>query len=247
MSYIQLPDRTTSDTNSAADVNQLQDNIEALKGGTGSTAPTTTIEDLSTDKANDSEVVKKTLFDANTILAATTDDTPAALTIAESEIVGRAPGGSIDGLTDAQVRTILNFIDGQNPHEKQYLGGNTYNSVALNVTGTNYTLSAGVFIPYAVIDADSTSSYKWRLRFNVVGILSVPATSITISIAGVTFANRANFYQPVATSSWNAATNAYRAIVIPNASQITASASGVTDGWGFSGDVELNSKPTWAD
>lgn len=46
MSYVQLPDRTSSDANSAADVNLLQDNIEALKGGTGSVAPTTDIETL---------------------------------------------------------------------------------------------------------------------------------------------------------------------------------------------------------
>jgi hypothetical protein len=60
MSYTQLPTRTSTDTNSAADVNQLQANIEALKGGTGATAPTTDIESLSSDKADDSEVVHNT-------------------------------------------------------------------------------------------------------------------------------------------------------------------------------------------
>lgn len=52
MAYSQLPERTSSDINSASDVNTLQDNIEALKGGVGATAPTTTIEDLSSDKAD---------------------------------------------------------------------------------------------------------------------------------------------------------------------------------------------------
>jgi len=52
MAYSQLPDRTSADTNAAIDVNTLQDNIEALKGGTGATAPTTTIENLSSDKAD---------------------------------------------------------------------------------------------------------------------------------------------------------------------------------------------------
>ncbi|NHZ84325.1 MAG: hypothetical protein GWP19_00400 [Planctomycetia bacterium] len=50
MAYTQLPNRSTTDTNSAADPNQLQDNIEALKGGSGATPPTTTIEDLVTNK-----------------------------------------------------------------------------------------------------------------------------------------------------------------------------------------------------
>jgi hypothetical protein len=48
MSYTQLPTRTSSDTNASADVNTLQDNIEALKGGSGAVAPTTTIEALAT-------------------------------------------------------------------------------------------------------------------------------------------------------------------------------------------------------
>ena len=46
MAYSQLPTRTTSDANAAADANTLQANIEALKGGTGSVAPTTNIEAL---------------------------------------------------------------------------------------------------------------------------------------------------------------------------------------------------------
>jgi len=42
--------------------------------------------------------VDKSLFDANTILYATTDDTPVALTIPEQTIVGRKTGGNIEAL-----------------------------------------------------------------------------------------------------------------------------------------------------
>ncbi len=42
--------------------------------------------------------VDKSLFDANTILYATTDDTPVALTISEQTIVGRKTGGNIEAL-----------------------------------------------------------------------------------------------------------------------------------------------------
>lgn len=45
-------------------------------------------------------------YGAQTILRATLDDTPVALTIGEDRIVGRQSGGNIDGLTAAQVRTI---------------------------------------------------------------------------------------------------------------------------------------------
>lgn len=51
-------------------------------------------------------------FDANTILAADADDTPAALTIAVQRLVGRITAGNITGLTAAQVRTLINVANG---------------------------------------------------------------------------------------------------------------------------------------
>jgi hypothetical protein len=56
--------------------------------------------------------VMETDYNAHTILAATTDDTPAALTVGEATIVGRATGGNIAALTATQVRTIINVEDG---------------------------------------------------------------------------------------------------------------------------------------
>jgi len=51
--------------------------------------------------------IEKAQFDANTILAANADDTPAAVTVAEQRIVGRITGGDIAALTAAEVRTLL--------------------------------------------------------------------------------------------------------------------------------------------
>ena len=51
--------------------------------------------------------VTKALFDANTILAATSDNTPAAVTVAEQRILGRKTGGNIAALTAAEVNAIL--------------------------------------------------------------------------------------------------------------------------------------------
>ncbi len=56
--------------------------------------------------------VMETDYNANTILAATSDDTPAALTIAEQTLVGRITSGNIDALTATEVRTLLNVEDG---------------------------------------------------------------------------------------------------------------------------------------
>lgn len=67
----------------------------------------------STNKATD--FVTKALFDANTIIAADSDDTPAALTVAEQTLVGRITAGNIDALTDTEVRTLLGLATGDSP------------------------------------------------------------------------------------------------------------------------------------
>lgn len=67
-------------------------------------------DDAGTEVALDAATggaVLKSLFNANTILAANSDDTPAALTVAEQRLVGRITGGNIDDLTVAQVLTLL--------------------------------------------------------------------------------------------------------------------------------------------
>ncbi len=51
-------------------------------------------------------------FDANTILAANSDNTPAALTIEEQRILGRLTSGNIIGLTAAQIRTFVDIAAG---------------------------------------------------------------------------------------------------------------------------------------
>jgi len=49
-------------------------------------------------------------FNANTILAATSDDTPAAVTVGEQTLVGRITGGNIVALTTTQIKTLLGYI-----------------------------------------------------------------------------------------------------------------------------------------
>lgn len=52
--------------------------------------------------------VDKSLYDAYSILMATTDNTPIALTVAEQTLIGRITSGVIAALTATQVRTLLN-------------------------------------------------------------------------------------------------------------------------------------------
>lgn len=59
--------------------------------------------------AEATDYVAKSLYDANTLLTAVTDDTPAALAVAASRFVGRKATGNIDALTAAQAKTILGY------------------------------------------------------------------------------------------------------------------------------------------
>ncbi len=45
------------------------------------------------------DVLSNVLFDAQSVLAATVDNTPAALVLAEQELVGRLTGGNVVGIT----------------------------------------------------------------------------------------------------------------------------------------------------
>jgi len=59
------------------------------------------------DGSNNFEAVMHQLFDAQSILAATADNTPAALTIDQQRVAGRITGGDVAALTGAQLWTIL--------------------------------------------------------------------------------------------------------------------------------------------
>jgi hypothetical protein len=51
--------------------------------------------------------VTKALYDAYSILMATDDDTPVAITIAAQQVIGRITGGAIKGLSVAEIKTLL--------------------------------------------------------------------------------------------------------------------------------------------
>lgn len=127
---------------------------------------------------------------------------------------------------------------------KQYYHGTTYNGGnAPTVGGTGSTIIRGVFVPYQTQDG------TWRLRFNYVLSLSTATrTNYTSTINGVVFKNVADYLQSVSVNSPpGSAQNAYQGFTLPNTGTVEAyHASFSTGGYGFSGDVELNAKPSWA-
>lgn len=68
------------------------------------------VEVMDTVPGSTTSGVAASLFDANTILKADSDNTPEALTVAAQRIVGRITAGEITGLTGAQVLGITNPI-----------------------------------------------------------------------------------------------------------------------------------------
>jgi hypothetical protein len=77
-------------------------NLPTINGGTLATA--LSLGTMASETATN--YVAKSLFDANTILYATADNTPLALTIGASTIVGRKATGDIVALTGAEALTI---------------------------------------------------------------------------------------------------------------------------------------------
>jgi hypothetical protein len=89
--------------------------------------------------------VANTLFDANTIIAATADNTPAALTVGEQTVVGRLTGGNIKALSTAELSGLLS---GTSP---------TFATVNATTFDTNVA-AAGVTLAGTTLSADGTDA-----------------------------------------------------------------------------------------
>ena len=96
-------------------------NLIQIKRGLFSALPTLSAGELgfSTDTkqlhigdgTDNHEVVMHKLFDAQTLLAAVTDDTPVAVSVGQQTVVGRITGGDIKALSIAEIRTLIGLPD----------------------------------------------------------------------------------------------------------------------------------------
>ena len=64
---------------------------------------------LGLGESRTNETVPKSLYDAQSVLVAVSDNTPVVQAVADSEFVGRAAGGDVGVMTAAQARTVLGF------------------------------------------------------------------------------------------------------------------------------------------
>jgi len=152
---------------------------------------------------NAAGAVMESDFNANTILAATSDNTPAPLTVGEQTLVGRITGGAITALSIAQVLTLLGLDGAANVQTATWTIGATYNpndvvvdddSLYLQNSGTTST------------GDDPASGAPWLLLCR--GITSAERSKLAAieALADVTDATNVNAAGAVMESDYNAHT-----------------------------------------
>lgn len=131
---------------------------------------------------------------------------------------------------------------------KVYAHGTAYNnSVQPTITrfsgnGTLSSVTASALMPYQTQDG------SWRLKFNISVVLSSTSrAAFAIAIAGVTFKNTASHFQSIIAGGGGPTNYLSYAYVEPGTGNMGLEhATATLTGYRFSGDVELESKPTWA-
>jgi hypothetical protein len=126
---------------------------------------------------------------------------------------------------------------------KQYLHGTTYNGgIAPTVTSAQggFLVARAVFIPY------QNQDLSWRLRFTITAIItSASVSSVTISVNGVTNKNVTN---QAINGFFGGNSNGARAYATPGTGDqiLQVGTAATASAIHTSGDIELESKPTWA-
>ena len=124
------------------------------------------------DGAANHEIVMHDLFDAQTVLAATADNTPAALTVTEQSLVGRLTGGNVAAVAIGIADNNVLQVDHASPADNDFakftaagLEGRSYSEVMGDLSGTaaaafamNSQKITGVLDPTGAQDA-ATKAY----------------------------------------------------------------------------------------
>lgn len=149
------------------------------------------------------------------------------------------------------IRDFFNSVNSNLRELKQYTNGNKYNGVTIAVSGTNWTTDYAVFVPYQTHATSLGDDAVWRLKFNIGGVISVKAATLTLTVTGITSKNNPTYDQAVVAilNSSGVAERFSRAEWSNNSSNIIITEVGANtfDEVAVSGDIELASKPTFAD
>jgi len=127
---------------------------------------------------------------------------------------------------------------------KQYLHGTTYNggnAPTVTCSTPGFVVLRATFLPYQIQDG------SWRLRFNIYGTgTNANISSTSITTAGVVYKTGTQVVSSVLLGATYNPSYSYAAGTTSNIQIGTAAVSNNIGEIGVSGDVELESKPTWA-
>lgn len=155
--------------------------VAVADGGTGASTAANARTNLGlvigTDVVAPAAAVLKTLYDANTVLAATTDDTPAAITMAASTVLARLAAGNIKACSVAEIVTLLGA----------YTASGTDVAVADGGTGASTAAAALTNLgamPSLLIENIQTASYGLVLAdANLCVVMNVgSANNLTVPL-----------------------------------------------------------------
>lgn len=134
---------------------------------------------------------------------------------------------------------IDNVIFG--PQKSVATGPAGWEQYALTVTGTNWTTTKAVGVPYKTLDG------TWRMTLSVGGLFSSATGESSVYITGVAFNSFSNNgRQALAVSTPLIRTTANEGATVSGSGEIRLSSAGTTTEWVVSGDVELTNQPTFA-
>lgn len=197
---------------------------------------------LSANTAYWVHVVNANSFNVSTTLA----NLEAATYVATSGSQSGTHSSYSSGLTltassmDAVQATKLGLMNYS--HGTNYNGGVAPTITLASGGGTLTSVIRSQFLPYQTIDS------TWRLKFSaVMQVSSTARTGIAFAVNGVTSKNTSNWLQPIV-GYGDAASPVMLAYCAANSSNImTAEFASATQAfYRFYGDIELNSKPSWA-
>lgn len=178
--------------------------VGVLYGGTGIFPPAVEIPEVDL-----SGYVEKSLFDANTILMAVTDNTPQAVAVAANKVVGRGNSGNIKALDPTEVVTIIGsevFTQAQGINAQT---GTSYTLVASDA-GKMVSLSnaAGITlsVPQDSAAAIAIGTYVDLYQLGAGQVTVAAGTGATLRVSGLTAKSRAQYsrfaVQKVAANTW---------------------------------------------
>ena len=84
----------------------------------------------------------------------------------------------------------------------------------------------------------------WRLKFEISGTMTSIGATTDVTLVGITSKNVSNYNQPVA--YYNGTSGLGTGYVPANGNTFRAVPASAVTSFAQSGDIELDSKPTWA-